>query len=197
MLRLAGTLHGVLTKYDLQSGNTYKPTVLDFERFSDYKFCNMNWKSAIQDPYILELANAKRNEVNAPNIFTTENVLSAIMCCNRSKYSFDIVINKFGDKIFLDERNKVLSMHHVDETSQNRPTKKGQQRGINGYDSLAREATYINHVFCEQMLFHSSLQYTKKLQYPHPFALAAGAKYVIRKSVHNEIYLFLVPCFGK
>ena len=116
-LILAGTLHGVLTKYDSLNGNTYKPEMLDYEKFSDFKYLHFNFKSAIQDQFILELAN--KPSINA-NIYTTDNVLSAIMCCNRSKYSFDIVINKIGNKLFLDERNKVLSNYSVDETSQNR-----------------------------------------------------------------------------
>jgi len=81
-----------------------------------------------------------------------------------------------GDKIFLDERAKVLSMDHVDETSANRPTRKSQQKSINGYESLAREATYVNNVFREQMLYHSNLKCTHKLKMPNPFAGAFKSK---------------------
>ena len=88
---------------------------MDYEKYSAFKYINFSYKSAIQDPYIMELANKGYG-----NIYTTDNVISAIMCCNRSKYSFDIVINKVGNNIFLDERNKILSTYSVDETSQNR-----------------------------------------------------------------------------
>eukprot|EP01084_Bolivina_argentea_P176658 305651_1 len=169
-LIMAGTIHGTLTKYDTRHGNTYKPEMLNYEKFSDFKYVHFSHKSAIQDPYIFELANRPSNKAN---VFTTDNVLSAIMCCNRSKYSFDIVINKIGDKIFLDERNKVLSTYSVDETSQNRPTKKGTSK-INQYTSLAQEATYINHVFAEQMVYHTRLDYTQKLKRPHPFVNEIG-----------------------
>jgi len=164
-LILAGTLHGVLTKFDSTNGNTYKSEMLDYERFSDFKYVHFNHKSAIEDPYIVELANAKSNNAN---IYTTDNVLSAIMTCNRSKYSFDIVINKVGDTMFLDERSKILSGQHVDECSQYRPTKKGTAKH-NQVESLSQEATYINHVFQEQMVFHQRLEYQQKLKRQHPF----------------------------
>lgn len=161
----AGTLHGVLTRFDTRSGNSYRAEPLNYEKFSDFKYLNFNFKSAIQDPYILELAN--KNTIKA-NIYTTDNVMSAIMCCNRSKYSFDIVINKIGNKIFLDERNKILSNYSVDETSQNRPTKKNTSK-INTWTSLAQEATYINHVFKEQMVFHQNLEHRQRMKRQHPF----------------------------
>ena len=97
------------------------------------------------------------------NIYTTDNVLSA----------FDIVINKIGPLLFLDERAKVLSNFSVDETSQNAPTKKGTAKN-NQYLSLSQEATYINHVFREQMIFHSKLEYTQKLKRAHPFIQEIG-----------------------
>merc|ERR1712039_438544 len=109
---------------------------------------------------IVELANAKSNNAN---IYTTDNVLSAIMCCNRSKYSFDIVIDKVGDTMFLNERSKTLSPYSVDECSQYRPTKKGTAKN-NQVESLAQEATYINHVFREQMVFHSRLEYQQQFK---------------------------------
>jgi len=170
-LILAGTLHGVLTKYDRRTGNAYKPEMLDSQRFSDFKFAHFGWKSACVDPYLLELA-----QKGTARVYTTDNVLSSIMGCVRSKYSFDIVINKIGNMIFLDERNKSLSAESVDETSTNRPTRKGTSK-INGYVSLAHEATYINRVFAEQMVFHSKLEYTQKLRRAHPFEgeLMAGA----------------------
>mmetsp|Transcript_56284 Transcript_56284/g.89653 ORF Transcript_56284/g.89653 Transcript_56284/m.89653 type:complete len:601 (+) Transcript_56284:55-1857(+) len=171
-LILAGTLHGVLTKFDAQSGNTYKSAPLDYENYSEFKFIHFNYKAACQDPYILELANKNKSTATDSKtnvtIYTTENVMAAIMCCVRSKYSFDIVINKIGDKIFLDERSRNLSLESVDETSQNRPTKKGTSK-INQYTALAAEATWINHVFKEQLVHHR-LEYTQRLKRSHPFA---------------------------
>ena len=79
------------------------------------------------------------------------------------------MINKIGKRVFLDERARVLSHDSVDETSQHRPTTKRAMGTMNGWRSLAKEATYINNVFGEQMLFHSSLQYTEKLKWNHPF----------------------------
>ena len=109
-LILAGRIHGVLTKYD---GTRYQPQLLQAERFKNVEV--FDGRSATQDPYIMELVRKKKG-----NIYTTDNVISAIMCCERSKYSFDIIVNKIGDTIFLDERGDGLAGYSVDETSPNR-----------------------------------------------------------------------------
>jgi translation initiation factor 3 subunit D len=51
------------------------------------------------DPVIQEMA-----EKDEATIFATSDILSMLMCATRSVYSWDLVILKQGDKIFLDKR---------------------------------------------------------------------------------------------
>ena len=39
------------------------------------------------------------------NVFATDVILSSIMCCTRSVHSWDIVVQKIGDKLFFDKRD--------------------------------------------------------------------------------------------
>jgi len=43
-------------------------------------------------------------ENDKADIFTTDVVISVLMCATKSNYSWDIEIKKFGDKIFIDKR---------------------------------------------------------------------------------------------
>lgn len=53
------------------------------------------------DPIIRKLA---RTDADA-NVFATDSILATLMCCTRSQYSWDIVVQKIGGKIFLDKRD--------------------------------------------------------------------------------------------
>ncbi len=53
------------------------------------------------DPVIRKLAKSNP-EVN---VFATDAILATLMCCTRSVYSWDIVCQKIGGKIFLDKRD--------------------------------------------------------------------------------------------
>ena len=53
------------------------------------------------DPIIRKLS---RTETDA-NVFATDSILATLMCCTRSQYSWDIVVQKIGGKIFLDKRD--------------------------------------------------------------------------------------------
>lgn len=39
------------------------------------------------------------------NVFATDAILTTLMCCTRSSYPWDIVVQKVKDKIFLDKRD--------------------------------------------------------------------------------------------
>ena len=53
------------------------------------------------DPVIRKLT---RTETDA-NVFATDAILATLMVCGRSQYSWDIVVQKIGGKIFLDKRD--------------------------------------------------------------------------------------------
>merc|ERR1712025_776918 len=53
------------------------------------------------DPVIRKLV---KTETTA-NVFVTDAILATLMCASRSAYSWDIVVQKIGGKVFLDKRN--------------------------------------------------------------------------------------------
>lgn len=122
------------------------------------------------DPVIQELA-----EKEEATIFATDSILSMLMCATRSVYSWDIVIVRQGNKIFLDKRdNAALDMVTVNENAADAPLEasEGSKDGINQPGALAEEATYINHNFANQVVLESN---TQKVEMAHenPFYNAA------------------------
>lgn len=115
------------------------------------------------DPVIQELA-----DKDEATIFATSDILSMLMCATRSVYSWDIVILKHGNKIFLDKRPESnIDMVTVNENAADAPleadtanTPNQQQTGvkpdsINTPGNLALEATIINHNFPFQVVLES------------------------------------------
>ncbi|XP_037725906.1 eukaryotic translation initiation factor 3 subunit D-2 [Drosophila subpulchrella] len=102
------------------------------------------------------------------NIFATDEILATIMCCTRSNYSWDVVIEKLGTKVFLDKRdNTQFDLLTVNETSQEPPT--DEEGSINSAHSLAMEATLINHNFSQQVLRIGDQEPRYKFDEPNPF----------------------------
>ncbi|XP_013417569.1 eukaryotic translation initiation factor 3 subunit D-like isoform X2 [Lingula anatina] len=97
------------------------------------------------DPVIRKLAKSKGN------VFATDVILATIMCCTRSTYSWDIVAQRVGNKLFLDKRDdSEFDLLTVSETAIEPPQEEGTS--INSPRSLALEATFINHNFSQQVL---------------------------------------------
>ncbi|KAK1758266.1 hypothetical protein QBC47DRAFT_450506 [Echria macrotheca] len=156
-----GFLHYYDRSYDKQPVKTAerKLTALDRAAY------NVTTSS---DPVIQELA-----EKDEATIFATDNILSMLMCATRSVYSWDIVIVRQGNKIFLDKRdNAALDMVTVNENAADAPLEasEGSKDGINQPQALAEEATYINHNFANQVVLENT-----KLEMAHenPFYNAA------------------------
>ena len=126
------------------------------------------------DPVIQELA-----EKDEATIFATSDILSMLMCATRSVYSWDIVIVKHGNKIFLDKRpDSSIDLVTVNENAADAPLEAEATQGGNNQQSmgvkadsintptnLALEATIINHKFALQTVIESP---TAKLDMPHP-----------------------------
>ncbi|KAK0730835.1 eukaryotic translation initiation factor 3 subunit 7-domain-containing protein [Lasiosphaeris hirsuta] len=151
------------------------------------------------DPVILELA-----DKDEATIFATDNILSMLMCSTRSVYSWDIVILRQGNKIFLDKRdNAALDMVTVNENAADAPLEasEGSKDILNQPAALAEEATYINHNFANQVMLESE---TNKVEMTHdnPFynaseetAPAASKAYKYRRfdlSTSDEEPVYLV-----
>jgi len=105
------------------------------------------------DPVIQELA--ERDEAT---IFATSDILSLLMCAPRSVYSWDIVILRQGNKIYLVKRDGAsMDMVTVNENAADAPleTSEGNKDSINSPGQLALEATFINHNFANQTVIES------------------------------------------
>ncbi|XP_037030718.1 eukaryotic translation initiation factor 3 subunit D isoform X2 [Bradysia coprophila] len=99
------------------------------------------------------------------NVYATDAILATIMCCTRSNYSWDIVIEKIGDKLFMDKRdNTEFDLLTVNETSVEPPD---DGNSLNSPRNLAIEATFINHNFSQQVLKGGSEKF--KFDEPNPF----------------------------
>jgi translation initiation factor 3 subunit D len=98
------------------------------------------------DPIIRQLA-----KEDGGNVFATDVILAAIMCCTRSVYSWDVVITKIAGKLFLDKRDdSEFDLLTVNETAADPPQEEGSS--INSPRNLALEALFINHNFSQQVL---------------------------------------------
>ncbi|EAT38179.1 AAEL009902-PA [Aedes aegypti] len=102
------------------------------------------------------------------NVYATDAILATIMCCTRSNYSWDIVIEKIGDKLFMDKRdNTEFDLLTVNETAIEPPNEDGNS--LNSPRNLAIEATFINHNFSQQVLKSGEKEPKYKFDQPNPF----------------------------
>jgi translation initiation factor 3 subunit D len=114
------------------------------------------------DPVIRKLSKQRGN------VYATDWILATIMCCTRSNYSWDVVIEKVGDKLFMDKRdNTEFDLLTVNETAVEPPTDDGNS--INSPRNLAMEATFINHNFSQQVLKNGPNETKYSFDNPYPF----------------------------
>jgi len=113
------------------------------------------------DPIIRKLV---KNEKEA-NVFVTDAILSTLMCASRSVYSWDIVVQKIGGKVFLDKRdNTEFDLLTVSETAAEPPQEEGSN--LNSPRNLALEATFVNHNFSQQVLKTDGEKYKFDMENP-------------------------------
>lgn len=126
--------------------------------------------STSHDPIIQELA-----DKDEASIFATDNILSMLMCAPRSIYSWDIVMVKQRNKIFIDKREgSSLDMVTVNENAADAPLEisEGNKDQINSPGALKEEATHINNVFPTQVVLESETS-KHDMNNEHPFYNAA------------------------
>lgn len=120
------------------------------------------------DPIIQELA-----EKDEATIFATDNILSMLMCAPRSVYSWDLVIERRGNKIFIDKREgSALDMVTVNENAADAPLElsEGNKDSINSPGALMLEATHINNVFPLMCVLETNSATGKQeMAHEHPF----------------------------
>ncbi|KAJ3109512.1 Eukaryotic translation initiation factor 3 subunit D [Phlyctochytrium planicorne] len=151
--------HGTLQYYD----KAFDRVSTKFERplqQIDRTFVNVTTSN---DPVILELS----KDISGPAVFATDNVLSTLMCAARSVYSWDIVIQKNGDKLFFDKREGGnFDFFTVNENAAEPPMEGGDKDGPNTPVALAQESTYILRNYSQQILKPSERY---QFQNPNPF----------------------------
>ena len=120
-----GTHCGEIFKYDqeLDKARTYK--AIPLQSFSGDVFYNT---PTLEDPVIRRLA-----QENKAEIFATELAISAIMTAPKSLYSWDVIVKKYQDKLFIDKRyeENILDYLTVNETShENQPVDDDSVNGV-------------------------------------------------------------------
>ncbi|KAL8119625.1 eukaryotic translation initiation factor 3 subunit D-like [Apium graveolens] len=153
------------------------------ERFKNRNFFKV---TTTDDPVIRRLANEDK-----ATVFATDSILSTLMCAPRSVYSWDIVIQRVGNKLFFDKRDgSQLDLLAVHETSQE-PLPEAKD-DINSAYSLSVEAAYINQNFSQQVLVREGGKVS--FDEANPFASegeeVASVGYRYRRwKLDNDMYL--------
>lgn len=103
------------------------------------------------------ITHLKLAEKKVGQIFATDSILSVLMCTPRSVNSWDIILDRRGDQLFLDKREGgPFDYITVNENAADPPADSDDQTNINSPASLSLEATYINQNFSSQVISASS-----------------------------------------
>ncbi|XAR59161.1 hypothetical protein NMG60_11014838 [Bertholletia excelsa] len=178
-LLLCGGLEFYDRIYDRVTPKNARP----LERFKNRNFFKV---TTTDDPVIRRLANEDK-----ATVFATDSILSTLMCAPRSVYSWDIVIQRVGNKLFFDKRDgSQLDLLSVHETSQE-PLPEAKD-DINSAYSLSVEAAYINQNFSQQVLIRDGNKVS--FEEPNPFAnegeeVASVAYRYRRWKLDDDMYL--------
>ncbi|KAA8519777.1 hypothetical protein F0562_014122 [Nyssa sinensis] len=176
-------LCGALEFYDRSYDRVTPKNERRLERFKNRNFFKV---TTTDDPIIRRLANEDK-----ATVFATDSILSTLMCSSRSVYSWDIVIQRVGNKLFFDKRDgSQLDLLSVHETSQE-PLPEAKD-DINSAYSLSVEAAYINQNFSQQVLIRDGNKVT--FEEPNPFAnegeeVASVAYRYRRWKLDGDMYL--------
>eukprot|EP00271_Cylindrocystis_brebissonii_P019938 TRINITY_DN6369_c0_g1_i1.p1 TRINITY_DN6369_c0_g1~~TRINITY_DN6369_c0_g1_i1.p1 ORF type:complete len:559 (-),score=126.45 TRINITY_DN6369_c0_g1_i1:344-2020(-) len=141
------------------------------------------------DPVIRRLANADEGTV-----FATDTILSTLMCAPRSVYSWDIVVQRVGSKLFFDQRDASFDLLTVNETAV--LLEAVADDSINSMHALSQEATFINQNFSQQVLQKNGPKH--EFEEPNPFAAegeeVASVAYRYRKWKLGEDITLVARC---
>ncbi|XP_046863496.1 eukaryotic translation initiation factor 3 subunit D-like [Xenia sp. Carnegie-2017] len=109
-----------------------------------------------------------RNILMEGNVFATDTIISTLMTCTRSVYSWDIIAHRVGSKLFFDMRDEsAFDLLTVNETAVETPIDDNAEKSINSTTNLGLEATFINQNFSQQVLKRSEEK--EKFDKPNPF----------------------------
>lgn len=108
------------------------------------------------DPIIRQLSKTEGN------VFATDAIVATLMCATRSVNSWDVVVQRVGDRLFFDKRDDSdFNLLTVNETAAD-PPYFGEEgtNNINSPRNLSLEATFINHNFSQQVLKTNEERYS-------------------------------------
>lgn len=106
------------------------------------------------DPIIRKLSKTEGT------VYATDAIVATLMCATRSVASWDIVVQRVGNKLFFDKRDDSnFDLLTVNETAAE-PPYNDDNNGINSPRNLALEATFINHNFSQQVLKQNEDKYS-------------------------------------
>lgn len=135
---LSGTMGSYIKCNDVISSRKEKPL-----QKTERMFYSL---TILKDPLIQWLAGHSQ-----ATIFTTDSLISTLMCATRPGYCWDIVVTKKDDILFLDKREgSPVDFITVNETIDSDPIPE-EKDNMNGLPSLFYEATFINQSFSEQV----------------------------------------------
>ncbi|CAK9190419.1 unnamed protein product [Sphagnum jensenii] len=154
------TTCGTLDYYDKGCDRVTPKTERVLERFENRQFYKV---TTTDDPVIRRLL---LESEDVGTVFATDAILSTLMCAPRSVYSWDIVAQRVGNKLFFDKRDSSFDLLTVYETAQE-PIPEDKE-SINSMHSLSQEATFINQNFSQQVLQKEGKKY--EFKEPNPFA---------------------------
>lgn len=119
------------------------------------------------DPIIRQLSKTEGN------VFATDVIVATLMCATRSFISWDIVVQRVGNKLFFDKRDESdFDLLTVNETAVDPPYHDDEQKNsINCPKNLALEATYINHNFSQQVLKNGDNEPRYSFENSNPFVM--------------------------
>ena len=133
-----GTMYPLMEDIE-QKVNAYNPIQLN--TYNNMKFYGN----------ISTLDDKRLRDAEFANVYVTDKILSVIMTCVYNSHPWHLKIRKVGENIYIDKMdNSEIDLITVNE-SDNTPSDE-DDRNINGYKSLAIEATLINEFIKEQMI---------------------------------------------
>merc|ERR1719272_184680 len=151
---------GELKHYNeaVDRANLKKPTKL--KRFDNTDFYQV---TAFDDPMIEAFASDPKTKVQ---VFSTDAVVTHMMCCARAQVPWDVKATRVGNKLFLDKRDdSTLDRLTVNETARDPPTDDDPEN-VNSAGRLSIECTLINQNFSQQILKPGD---GIKMSSPNPF----------------------------
>ena len=84
-------------------------------------------------------------------VYATDQILAVLMAAPRSAFSWDLVVNRVGDKLFLDKRSD-CSTDYVTCMETANDFGDDDKESVNHPFRLMQEATFLNQAFSQQVL---------------------------------------------